>query len=55
MLQGSASNFQPNQILGSKVGNNLATDLQCQVAPWGYLLRKICCGLVPTIFPIIVD
>ena len=32
--------FQQHQILGSKVGYDLAINLQCQVAPWGYLLKK---------------
>ena len=37
--------FQQHQILGSKVLCNWAIDSQCQVAPWGYLLRKICRSL----------
>ena len=38
--------FQHHQILASRVGHDQAIDLLCQVAPWGYLLRKICRGLV---------
>ena len=34
-----------HQILGSKVGHDRTIDLQCHVAPWGYLLRKISRGL----------
>ena len=36
---------QHHQILGSKVGHDRAIDLQCQVDPRGYLLRKICRSL----------
>ena len=40
------ANFWQHQICGSKVGQAQPIDLQCQVAPRGYLLRRIFCHLM---------
>ena len=42
--------FNQHHVLGSKVGHDRTIDLQCQVAPWGYLLRTIYRGLCVSFF-----